>query len=67
MHLMGEEEMMATPRRPLAGDAETDIDSPEIHDIPLRDLETGEVTDLIEEEEEEREKEEQERGDLAAG
>lgn len=58
---------MATPRRPLAGDAETDIDSPEIHDIPLRDLETGEVTDLIEEEEEEREKEEQERGDLAAG
>ena len=55
---------MATQGRPFAGDAETDIDNPEFHDIPLRDLETGEVTDLIEEEEEEREEEEKERGDI---
>jgi hypothetical protein len=27
---------MATPNKPLAPDPETDIDSPEIHDIPLR-------------------------------
>ncbi len=47
---------MATSRDPFADNAETDIDSQEIHDIPLRDLESGEVTDPAEEEEEEEKK-----------
>lgn len=41
---------MATPNDPLADNPETDIDSPEIHNIPLMDLETGEVTDPEEDE-----------------
>jgi len=41
---------MATPNKPLAPDPETDIDSPEIHDIPLRDLGTGEEEALDPEE-----------------
>jgi hypothetical protein len=36
---------MATSNNPLAPNPETDIDSAEIHDIPLRDLETGEEED----------------------
>ena len=51
---------MATSHDPFARDAEIDIDSPEIHNIPLRDLETGELTDPEEEEEEE----EKRRGEL---
>jgi len=45
--------MMSTFHDPLARDVETDIDGPEIHHIPLKDLETGEITDPDEEEEEE--------------
>jgi hypothetical protein len=45
--------MMSTFHAPLAPNAETDIDSPEIHNIPLTDLETGEITDPDDEEEEE--------------
>jgi hypothetical protein len=44
---------MATPGNPLAPDPETDIDSAEIHDIPLRDLETGEEAEVLDPEEEE--------------
>ncbi|HMH13507.1 MAG TPA: hypothetical protein VK578_10405 [Edaphobacter sp.] len=44
---------MATSGNPLAPNAETDIDSAEIHDIPLRDLENGEEEDPEGEEEEE--------------
>jgi hypothetical protein len=48
---MSQEGIMATSGNPLAPNAETDIDSDEIHDIPLRDLETGEVEELDPEEE----------------
>jgi hypothetical protein len=37
---------------PLAPDAETDIDNPVAHDIPLKDLDTGEITDPEDEDEE---------------
>ena len=44
---------MATSGNPLAPNPETDIDSAEIHDIPLRDLETGEEEEELDPEEEE--------------
>jgi hypothetical protein len=50
---MRQEGIMATSSNPLAPNAETDIDSAEIHDIPLRDLETGEEEVLNPEEEDE--------------
>jgi hypothetical protein len=50
---MNKEGIMATSGNPLAPNPETDIDSAEIHDIPLRDLETGEEEELDPEEEEE--------------
>jgi hypothetical protein len=43
---------MATSNNPLAPNAETDIDSAEIHNIPLKDLETGEIEEVDPEEEE---------------
>ena len=43
---------MTTSGNPLAPNPETDIDSAEIHDIPLKDLETGEEEVLDPEEEE---------------
>lgn len=43
---------MATSGNPLAPNAETDIDSAEIHDIPRKDLETGEIEVFDPEEEE---------------
>jgi hypothetical protein len=46
---------MATSGNPLAPNPETDIDSDEIHGIPLRDLDTGEVEVVDPEEEEEEE------------
>jgi hypothetical protein len=49
---MSQEEIMATSRNPLAPNPETDIDSDEIHNIPLKDLETGEI-ELVDPEEEE--------------
>jgi hypothetical protein len=49
---MSQEGNMATSGNPLAPDAETDIDSAEIHDIPLKDLETGEM-ELVDPDEEE--------------
>jgi hypothetical protein len=52
VHPISKEGIMATSNNPLAPNAETDIDSAEIHDIPLRDLETGEVEELDPEEEE---------------
>jgi hypothetical protein len=53
---------MATSNNPLAPNTETDIDSAEIHDIPLKDLETGEV-EVLDPEEEELD-ENIERGDI---
>jgi hypothetical protein len=49
---MSQEEIMATSRNPLAPNPETDIDSDEIHNIPLKDLETGEI-EVVDPEEEE--------------
>ena len=43
---------MTTSGNPLAPNAETDIDSAEIHNIPLKDLETGEM-EVVDPEEEE--------------
>ncbi len=43
---------MATSGNPLAPNPETDIDSAEIHNIPLKDLETGEI-EVVDPEEEE--------------
>jgi hypothetical protein len=43
---------MATSGNPLAPNPETDIDSAEIHDIPLKDLETGEI-ELVDPDDEE--------------
>ena len=53
---------MATSGNPLAPDAETGIDSAEIHAIPRKDLETGEV-EVLDPEEEELD-ENIERGDI---
>jgi hypothetical protein len=53
VHPISQEGKMATSRNPLAPNAETDIDSAEIHDIPLKDLETGEIDILDPDEEEE--------------
>ena len=52
VHPMSQEGIMATSDNPLAPNAETDIDSAEIHDIPLEDLETGEIEVFDPEEEE---------------
>ena len=49
---MRQEGKMATSGNPLAPNAETDIDSEEIHDIPRKDLETGEIEVFDPEEEE---------------
>ena len=43
VHPMSQEGIMATSGNRLAPNPETDIDSAEIHDIPLKDLETGEI------------------------
>ena len=43
---------MATSENPFAPNAETDIDSAEIHDVAREDLETGEIEVLDPEEEE---------------
>jgi hypothetical protein len=59
---MSQEGKMTTSGNPLAPDAETDIDSAEIHDIPRKDLETGEV-EVLDPEEEELD-ENIERGDI---
>jgi hypothetical protein len=53
VHPKSQEGIMATSGNPLAPNAETDIDSAEIHDIPLKDLETGETEELDPDEEEE--------------
>src|SRR5450631_2360374 len=47
-----QEEIMATSNNPLAPNPETDIDSAEIHNIPLKDIETGEIEEVDPEEEE---------------
>jgi hypothetical protein len=44
---------MATSGNPLAPNPETDIDSTEIHDIPLKDLDTREIEVVDPDEEEE--------------
>jgi hypothetical protein len=49
---MSQEGIVATSGNPLAPNPETDIDSDEIHNIPLKDLETGEI-EVVDPEEEE--------------
>jgi hypothetical protein len=49
---MSQEGIMATSRNPLVPNPETDIDNAEIHNIPLKDLETGEI-EVVDPEEEE--------------
>jgi hypothetical protein len=63
MHPINQEGKMAASDYPLAPDAETDIDSNEVHDVPLRDLETDEEVEELGPEEEELD-ENIERGDI---